>query len=685
MTFLNKPIKSLEVNVKSVLGVDAMPWYNPQSFPILPSLPFPTPVMRDFKWRITLDVNKQVHSSYLTTRPGLFDGFDITVGLWIANTSSGQAWQITEVEEKTPFSAILIIEDVFRYNTFLDTTGTGTGAPNTGIFVIFELAGDGFPKIDPAPFTGISSSFTQNLTSRFRYVNPQNNFALFQANNSFTVGDLISVDANTRKFVVTSTPNVSTIGRVTSISDTIPGWFTVDPMQEVVDYLDYLPGDIGDFIYRSTTNPGQLTLVGTGTPMYVKLRNQTPTISYSKKSGPTQRGNIFKLNGIDIVVNGFGLPNDIITAVNLKSNSTKVISQAYRHTTARTTISDLSAQYGEIIMYTAESPPSAKINNVNVVFTTTSNTPGYVNYSEIEQIVSDINQAGIPNIEASMLTQHIIELKNTSGGSISITDQVPDKNGILFAGPGSATGLPLYTAQSTDVKVKFIASDSRAIEFVDVIGRTIDDFGLISTENGVKAAGLSVYDRFDNGGGGTEPQPSTGIIMVANLSELYSIMPATGTVAYVADSADESGNHAGEWSTWIYTGDEWTITSTQDAAITNSGTISATITPSSWPIVPVGKISSTQRISLMTVTVTEEFDPTASALIRYTITQPDGTVESNELMSSNLMDLSSIGKYTATTDILFGQDTISGEVVIEVVFDRGASQQGSARITISYI
>ena len=166
MAFLNIPLKAIQGNISSVIGVATMPWYNPGDFPVIPPNPQPIPTQVDHRWEITMNVDVQSHSSYLTRDPGLYNGMDIDVGMWIANATSGQAWQIISIESKSATSVIAIVQDIYRYNTFRNNP-----APNVGTYVVFNIGDTGVPEIDPVPPSGVSSTFGINIQSRFQYIN----------------------------------------------------------------------------------------------------------------------------------------------------------------------------------------------------------------------------------------------------------------------------------------------------------------------------------------------------------------------------------------------------------------------------------------------------------------------------------------------------------------------------------
>jgi hypothetical protein len=677
MSFLNIPLRSIEVAINSIEGVQSMPWDDPLLYPVVPPNLPPPPYDRDFRWRIIMDVSIQDQSSNLTRDPGNYNGQDICVGQWIANLSSGQAWMIITVESKTATSVTAIIQDVYRYNTFRDQSQSGNGTPATGIFVVFDIGSTGIPQIDPVPSAGTSAAFGINLQSRFQYINLQYDYPLYQENNTFTINDVIAVDSVNNSYVLSDATYQLVVGRVTSISDTLPGWFTINPSQKIVDNLDYLPGDVGDTIYTSLISPGELTLTPGGSQIYINLRQQTSSVSKSTDSGPTTPGNVFQLNSVDITVGGTGTNTDVVSAVNLETAQTGVSAAlVLSASTVQTNNAFITPTYGEPALYAISSPATATINGVPVTFNITSTDPGYEDYARAAQMAQSINDAAIPDIVASTPSALVLLLTNTAGGAITIVNGTSDINAVPFAGTASGSGLALSTPASTTYLIEFTAVDARAINFLDVVGTTVDDFGLISVENGIKACGLYIQE-------GLRTAVST---VVANLTQLNALSPLIGDQAYVIDSDDGNGNNVGEWSFWLYDGVIWIETSTQDSASTDAKSLEYTVTTASPASIDIGKISTGRRVSLITVEIITPFDGTPTLDIGYQVDNPvpPAPVPAG-LMTNSFIDLTIADTYSTYTDLLFGTDTVTGDVTITATFDAGGSTVGEAQIIVSYI
>lgn len=677
MAFQNIPLKAIQALVTSVVGTAAMPWNNPLLYPVIPPALPPAPVQKDYRWRVVMDISNQQQSSNTTRDPGIYNGQDVVVGQWIANLTTGQAWQIINIESKSTAQVTAIVQDIFRYNTFRDPAQLGNGFPVAGTYVVFGVGDTGIPEIDPVPPAGTSSSFGINLLSRFEYINLQYDYPLYQVGNTFAMNDVIAADSVTNSFVLSDSTNRIVIGRVTSISDTIPGWFTINPVQKIVDFLDYLPGGVGDILYTSLSVPGEITTTAGGSQIYIKLRNNTSSVSLSTSTGPTTAGNVFQLNGFDITVGGTGQASDVVSATNLETANTGVTALlVLSPTTVQTNNALITVVYGEPALWASSAPATATINGVLVTFNVTSTDPGYEDYARPAQMAQVINAANIPNIVASTPSLLVLKLTNTAGGAITIVNGTADINGVPFAGSNSGSGLALSTPASVDYLIQFTADDARAINFLDVVGTTVDDFGLVSVENGVKACGLYIAE-------GLRTAANT---VVTNLTQLNSLSPLIGDQAYVIDSDDGSGNNVGEWSLWLYDGAVWVETSNQDSATTDAKSLEYTVTTGSPASINIGIISTGRRITLITVEVTTPFDAPATLDIGYQVNNPSPPPPvPSGLMASGIIDLTVAGTYTTQTDILFGTDTVQGDVDITAEFALAGATVGSAQIIVSYV
>jgi hypothetical protein len=284
-----------------------------------------------YQWSITLNIVQQTQSSTIARAPLEYDGMDVNVGQWIADINAGLAWQIIGITSKNSTTVVCTVQDIFRYNTYRDPTQSGAGDPAPSNYVIFKLAEDGTPVIDPVPETAAPNFYTQ-LVSRFAYINNQNDFALTQLNNTtvtFNYGDIIAIHEPTQTFVEADSADPTTvIGRVTAVDDT-GTVFTINPLGKIVDTFDSLPGQVGSLLYTDPSNAGQLTATPGGTEIYIKLRNATQSTttsnSLASNSTPvTTAGYTFNVNKVLATVGGFGYASDIVAAINATTSTSGV-------------------------------------------------------------------------------------------------------------------------------------------------------------------------------------------------------------------------------------------------------------------------------------------------------------------------------------------------------------------------
>lgn len=661
MAFLNIPIKSIQLNLVLITPKEMMPWYNPNLFPVAPGNPSPDPELRAYRWEIVCDVSPQTSSSYVTRKPGAYDGQDIAVGQWIANTSSGAAWQIISIVAKTALQVTMIVQDVYRYNTFRDVTQQGDGSPPLGYYVAFNVSDSGVPQIDPIPEVGVSSNFFTNLLSRFEYINLQYDYPLYQEGNTFQINDVIGTNSTTHQFELASDGSRIPVGRVTSVSDLIPGWFTINPVQKITDFMDSLPGDVGDIIYTDVNSPGSLTLNPGGSQMYLKIRNNTQSITVSAPDAVTSPGNVFKLNGVEVTLVGAGDLDDLVSSASSVSSSTGVtVTKVLADNVATSNSGSLSSTYGEILLAVSAPFPSASINGITVTVSTSSTDAGYSGYARAADIAKAINNANVPNIVASSSGVGNLTITNTSGGAITITNIQADVNGVNFAGSSSGTGIPLSTPASTQHVAKFVAVDSRPIEFLDVVGSPSEELGLVSVENGVKACGMYIANGLR----------STTCTVVADIAARDTLNPLVGDQAYVLSSSD------GEWALYVWGGSSWTKIADYDSSNTDAKSLSATVNFSSTSPISLGNISDGARVVDVTVIVTTPFN---DAGVTISVGYP--TAQEAVMVAANV-DPTQMATYENSTSYV---NTSGNEQELFIYFNPGSATAGQAKVIVSYL
>lgn len=648
------PAKVLEVNVTSLLGYAKWPFDDGEGDPFWSGGSTP----KDYQWQATFSVSAQSHSSHLTRVPNVYNGMDIHIGDYIANTNSGIALKIISIESKSETQVIAIVEDVFRYNTFRSAGAVGDGKFNTGAAIVFELNSLGQPVVDPLPASGVSAIFTPNLFSRFENFSERDNFVLEKAANGYVVGQIIAADPANNSYTLSDSNNTQIIGRV-SYAGPGPNQFVINPLNKIIDNFDFLIGDVGDTVY--TDDMGGLTLTNTGKPIYVKLRNNTQTsITGSEIDASTTSGNVIEINDVPISILNTGSISDAITAINAKTSSTGVTaSSTPAPTVVETNLSGFTLHYGEPALYTTDPAPTATINGVTVTFDIdTAGQAAYgINLALEQDMAASINAANIPNLRASVGSNTLI-LTETSGGSITIVNGQADQNGVFFAGLNSGSGLPLNTAAASGELLTLTAEDARAIDLRNITGQPIQDYGIASVENGRKAAALVVEQGIRKG----------DTYVVADIAARDALEVLIGDQVYVLDKGD------GEWGMYLYDATDFVLTATEESARTDSRSLSVDIAHDSSTTVLIGEVSSGARVSPVTVEVLTPFDGTPVLTV-------GDSGNTQRLMADQQLDLSVQGIYESQPAY---QYTGGADTEINVSFAANGATQGLARVTITY-
>ena len=157
--------------------------------------------------------------------------------------------------------------------------------------------------------------------------------------------------------------------------------------------------------------------------------------------------------------------------------------------------------------------------------------------------------------------------------------------------------------------------------------------------------------------------------MVADIPARDALSPFIGDQVMVLDK----GN--GEWELYLYDGSVYIPVANQDSARTDANSVELTIDHNSPALQEIVTVSTSSRITLITVEVITPFDgaPTLTVGI-----SPDPDL----LFTDDLHDLSTVGSYAFQTDYYFdsGIDTD-----ILASFQANGATQGEAKIVISYM
>lgn len=664
MTFI-RPAKVISGSVASVTEPEYWPYNTGDAYWSGGATPKP------YRWTVEFTIETATHSNPNTRRKYSYDGEDIKVGDYVAD-SKGKVLKLISISMKTGDRIVAKVEDVNRINTFSDSSKLASGVISTGSTVVFfELTEEGNPLLNPFPESLPASAYA-NIVGRFDRDNPAYHYRVTNVDVSdLEEGMFVSV-TDEGKFVQTTSTHNLVIGKVTDVNKA-EGSFALMPSNKIMDQYNSLPGDVGDILY-SVEDSVEVSTTG-DVPVMVKLRNNTVSSVTSTFAGPTEPFNEISINGVPVAVGATGSSTEFINAVNAKTSIHGIVAEPVESTvgggavqTNTVAISNMNeAAYGEPAAFLTSSTLKAIINGVTVTFTTT--VDGMAAIGDVvalgTDMVVDINAANIPNVTASYGVG--IVLTNSAGGDISITNLSVDDSGFYFAGPGSCSGLPTFTAGvggapvETITKVKLTAPDARAITLSGSENTLLTDFGLYSVENGTKAAALLL-----NGSSGMKKASS---VVVPSILARDALNATVGDQAMVLNKGD------GEWGLYLHDGSKWIMISSQESANSDSHTVSVSITPASESGV-ICEVSDGALIQSVTVDVRVAFAGNADLVV----SDADGQYV---LIDSNVIDFSIPGKYIVTPNVTYGNgdgsdtdivysfssDSTVGEIVLSITYN----------------
>ena len=234
-----------------------------------------------YQWQITITVNPSPQSSPDTPTPYFYTGTDIVVGDWLATSLNGAAVQVVEIISQDQSDAVLVVEDIDRFNTYSDPYQSGFGGVVTGPGFLFTVNSEGEPILMGVEPGVLPPSFQTDIMTRFEYRNTFTRYVrVNQPGHTFELGDLIRIQSTgTFEEVAADSRVTEAIGIVNSISIPTPDWFTFRPMGMVInDVTPPLVGSYGDIFYIDPNNPGKVTkTVPTSNALAVYMLLDKPT------------------------------------------------------------------------------------------------------------------------------------------------------------------------------------------------------------------------------------------------------------------------------------------------------------------------------------------------------------------------------------------------------------------------
>jgi len=650
---LNKPAKVLSGTADSFTPVSLWPYANGADDPYWSGGTNP----QYYRWEVSFTVNSRSHGSNLTRTPFSFDAQDIEVGDFVAGAQDGKVCQIMSISQKDNNTFTAVVEDRLRYNTFRDPTGFGLfGTPGTVIF--FQINELGFPMLDPVPGEAAADFFT-NVMSRFQYMNPLTNYLLEKTDHGFEQGDAICIE--NEEFVLSDTDNVNKFIGTVVFAGPGPNQFVLKPANGIIDFVPGLPGAVGDYLYPSVNGTGDLTTDSASSrPVFMKIADAVATSTTGTGIDPIGNdGDVVEINRVQVTLSsGAGQynVNHAVTQINAETSNHGVT--AVKVGAATETQSDPAGQgsaYGIVAGYT---PFSAEINGITVNFTTT--TSGAAAYgdpavADANDMIADINAAGVPDVVASVVNGSEIKLRNNAGGAITIVNTISDANGNAFAGAASLSSLPASTPANTSTfALRLLREDGGPLTIRDFQGTFFADAGVMSGQNGRYALGLNIEQGLR----------SSQTTVVADIAARDALYPLVGDQAYVIDDAN------GEWALFLWDGSAWTRFQNQRSESTDAKTIEAVYTFPNSGDIQIGAITAGRRLLKISVVVLSDLT-----------TPPNFEVEvgATGLWNYEQNGGASVGAYSVETDYI---TSLIEAVTLKVPANAAT---GSVRVEVTYL
>lgn len=245
-----------------------------------------------FQWTVSFSVTPQLHSSSLANF--VYTGDDIVVGDWLADLTQGLSTKIVQITSHNPGQVVAICEDVDRFNTYTDPSGSGSGIGPTGAGFVFSLNDEGLPVLGPMQpyYTALAQNLAWQMDqhSRFQYRNYARTFyRVNQPGQSFVIGDVLVLGSAANgsgvySKVTANTASVAAIvGQVNSVAAPGPNWFTYRPNGRLVTGLSpALPGLPGNLIYLTQAGLSNVAPTMWSTPLYIQLETASSGIALSR-------------------------------------------------------------------------------------------------------------------------------------------------------------------------------------------------------------------------------------------------------------------------------------------------------------------------------------------------------------------------------------------------------------------
>jgi hypothetical protein len=278
-------------------------------------------------------INPQTHGDSSTREPNIYNGLDVSEGMFISDADGGTIVKIININSKAADSFSCTVEDVDMMSYRLNASNDMQIA---NVVKIFSLNPEGEPVFAGAPF---ASQGLQKVKSRFS-LNEKDDRVKFSQNLSANLskGDIVSVDAS-GNLVKYGTAGSSEV-KVGIVVDTYRGGkdIFVKPFNDVVrNYADAegLVGAPGDVYYTDLNNAGEITTATGGKAVFMHLNTKIATTVNIVSDVDPSSNDVIEINGVTVfdgpngdTVNDVEAFKDLLNTKTAETNVSASITQA---------------------------------------------------------------------------------------------------------------------------------------------------------------------------------------------------------------------------------------------------------------------------------------------------------------------------------------------------------------------
>ncbi len=491
-------------------------------------------------------INPQTHGDSSTREPNIYNGLDVSEGMFISDADGGTIVKIININSKAADSFSCTVEDVDMMSYRLNASNDMQIA---NVVKIFSLNPEGEPVFAGAPF---ASQGLQKVKSRFS-LNEKDDRVKFSQNLSANLskGDIVSVDAS-GNLVKYGTAGSSEV-KVGIVVDTYRGGkdIFVKPFNDIVrDYgeAESLVGAPGDVYYTDLNNAGEITTATGGKAVFMHLNTKIATTVNIVSDVDPSSNDVIEINGVTVfdgpngdTVNDVEAFKDLLNTKTAETNVSASITQAPGEVNAEgNTLAYTSGDHGvagqdmlNIVGEVGSTPSSiASItigDGVNAPVTISFDSPDITIFGGTYDAMSptailaaftDAISSGSLDLVAELYdsTDHAgqaIRIATTGNATgIFLNNQSSNGFGANAVGSGGFTGLTTTAALGASTLTLTRASGGAIeIDGTPLAGGYINQNGVVSSKNGRTPYLLLIESE---GGSGLE---ATGVDVKEDLNK----------------------------------------------------------------------------------------------------------------------------------------------------------------------